>query len=241
VYEEQFPAYEGPPVDTSPRPFGEIPGLWVKVTQMTEAFFAEEAPRASGSNVLISLLILAVITTIFSVISSLAGGGILAALAPPEVRQELTVGIGQNVLSSICSGIIGTLVGFYISNGLVYIGARIFGGSGDYGTQAYLQSLFFVPIGIISAVVSLVYAIPVAGPCIGIVVGLALSIYGFVLSVRVVKVVHNLATGQAVAAILVPVLVIIVGVACLLIVILALLGPAIAEVFEDILSNLQYQ
>jgi len=241
MYEEQFPAYEGPPVDTSPRPFGEIPGLWVKVTQMTEAFFAEEAPRASGSNVLISLLILAVITTIFSVISSLVGGGILAALTPPEVRQDLALGVGQNVFSSICSGIVGTLVGFYISNGLVYIGARIFGGSGSYGTQTYLQSLFFVPIGIVSAVVSLVYAIPVAGLCIGLVVGLALSIYGLILSVRVVKVVHNLATGQAVAAILVPVLVVTVAVACLVIMGLVILGPAIAEIFEDIVNNLQYQ
>ena len=49
MYQDQSSAYASPisPVDTSPRPFGEIPPLWVKVTQMTEDFFAQEAPRAS--------------------------------------------------------------------------------------------------------------------------------------------------------------------------------------------------
>ena len=41
----------------SPRPFSEIPGLWLKVTQMTEAFFAEEAPRASEGSTLVSILV----------------------------------------------------------------------------------------------------------------------------------------------------------------------------------------
>lgn len=238
MYEEQFPAYEGPPVDTSPRPFGEIPGLWAKVLQMTEAFFAEEAPRASGSNVLISLAILAVASAILSalssVISSLMGGGAQMAFLPPEYREMAAAGTGGNVLVSLCSGLIGTVVGFYLGNGLIYLGARILGGSGDFGTQTYLQSLFAVPLGIASGLVGLV-------PCVGWLAAFAASIYAAVLSVRVVKVVHNLTTGKAVAAVLVPVLVVTVVVACLVIVVLVLLGPAIGEVFEDIVNNLQYQ
>ena len=69
------------------------------------------------------------------------------AFLPPEYKEAAAVGAGQNAL---CSALIGTLIGFYLSNGLVYLGARIFGGTGDFTTQAYLASLFAVPVGIVS-------------------------------------------------------------------------------------------
>jgi hypothetical protein len=226
MYEEQFPP------KASPRPFGEIPGLWTKVLQMTEEFFAQEAPRASGSNTLISVLILAVVTTVLSGISSLIWGGAQMAFLPPEYREAMAVGAGQNVLCSLCSTLIGALAGFYLGNGLVYLGARIFGGTGDFTTQAYLASLFAIPVGIVSGLAGLV-------PCVGLIVALAVSVYAVVLNVRAVKVVHNLTTGQAVAAVLVPALVIGVLVACLVVVMLVILGPAIGNVFENIVTNLE--
>ena len=236
--EEQFPTYEssGFSVDTSPRPFGEMPSLWLKVTQMTEEFFAQEAPRASGSNVLISLVILAVVSAILSAISSaissLLGSSFQAEFLPPEYRNLATGGMGGGVMAALCSGLIGTIVGFYVGNGLSYLGARIFGGNGDFGTQTYLQSLIAVPVGIVSGLVGLV-------PCVGPLVAIVAAIYGFVLSVRAIKVAHNLTTGKAVAAILVPGLVLGVIVVCLVMVPLILLGPQIGEVFEDIVNNLQ--
>ena len=225
MYEEQFP----PPA--SPRPFGEIPGLWTKVLQMTEQFFAQEAPRASGSNTLISILIMAVVSSVLASISSLIWGGTQMAFLPPEY-QEMAVGAGSNVVCSLCSTLIGAAIGFYLSNGLVYLGARIFGGSGDFTTQAYLASLFAVPVGIVSGLVGLV-------PCVGLIAVLAVSVYAVVLNVRAVKVAHNLTTGQAVAAVLVPALVIGALVACLAVVGLAILGPAIGNVFENIVTNLE--
>ena len=82
MQEEQFLS------STSPRPFSEIPGLWVKVTQMTEEFLAEEAPRASASNVLIGVLIFAVASTILSMISTAVWGGAQMAFLPPEYREN---------------------------------------------------------------------------------------------------------------------------------------------------------
>ena len=224
--EEQFP------MSTSPRPFGELPGLWVKVTQMTEEFLAQEAPRASGSNTLVSVLILAAATAVLYAISAAIWGGAQTAFLPPEYREIGAAGAGGNVFRSLCSGLIGTVVGFYLGNGLVYLGARVLGGSGDFGTQTYLQSLFAVPLGIVTAVVNLV-------PCVGLIAALALGIYSIVLSVRAVKVVHNLTTGKAVAAILVPVVILGLLAACGVIVLLALLGPAINNVFQNIVTNLQ--
>ena len=225
--------YEEPtPMQTSPRPFSEIPRLWAKVLQMTEEFFALEAPRASGSNTLIGLLIMAVATTVLTTISSLIWGGAQMAFLPAEYRDAFTETAGANVLCTLCSGLIGTFIGFYISNGLVYLGARIFGGSGDFTTQAYLVSLFAVPLGVASAVLGLI-------PCVGAIAALAASIYAVVLNVRAVKVTHRLDTGQAVAAVLLPALVIFVLVACLVVVGLVILGPAIGNVFENIVDTLE--
>jgi hypothetical protein len=226
MYEEQFP----PPA--SPRPFGEIPGLWTKVFQMTEQFFAQEAPRASGSNTLISVLIMGVVSSVLATISSLIWGGTQMAFLPPEYREAMAVGAGSNLVCSLCSTLIGTAIGFYLGNGLVYLGARIFGGTGDFTTQAYLTSLFAVPVGIVAGLVGLV-------PCVGLIAVLAVGIYALVLNVRAVKVAHNLTTGQAVAAVFVPAVVIGVLVACLAVVGLAILGPAISNVFENIVTNLE--
>jgi hypothetical protein len=225
MQEEQFLS------PTSPRPFSEIPGLWLKITQMTEEFFAQEAPRASVSNVLIGVLIFAVASTILSMISSAIMGGAQMAFLPPEARETVAATLGGNVVCTLCCGFIGTIAGFYISNGLAYLGARVLGGSGDFGTQTYLQSLFAVPLGIAAAAVNLV-------PCVGIIAALALAVYGFILNVRAIKVVHDLTTGKAVAAVLVPALLLGLLVACGVIVLLAILGPVVYEVFQNIVDTM---
>jgi len=223
--------YQEPPATpSSPRPFSELPGLWTKVLQMTEEFFAQEAPRASGSNTLISVLILAAIATVLAVISSAIMGGVQMAFLPREYREAAAAGIGGNTLCSLCSGLVGTLLGFYLGNGLVYLGARVLGGSGEFGTQTYLASLFAVPLGAVSGVLGLI-------PIVGALAALAVSAYALVLNVRTVKVVHGLTTGKAVVAVLWPVLLIFV-LSCLIIVVLALLGPAIGNVFSDIVTNI---
>jgi hypothetical protein len=40
----QYSSYPGYSPEPGPRSFGEIPSLWMKVTQITEAWFAQEAP-----------------------------------------------------------------------------------------------------------------------------------------------------------------------------------------------------
>jgi hypothetical protein len=203
---------------------------------MTEEFFALEAPRASGSNVLISVLILSVIGAILSTLSTLISSAVQAALMP-EYGEVFVESIGANIVCTLCGGFIGGIVGFYLSNGLVFLGARIFGGTGDFTRQIYSQSLFAVPIGIASGLMNLV-------PCLGLIAVLAVSIYAIVLNVRAIKAVHNLTTGRAVAAVFfVPavvlvVVLVVIALAILVIVVLALMGPAIGTVFEDIVTTI---
>lgn len=240
MYEGQSPAYGGTPPDTSPRPFGEIPGLWAKIFQMTEEFFAQETPRASGSNTLISVLIAAVVSAIFATISSLINVGIQMVGVPAYYRSAFGAEMIGVLLGSLCGGLLMAVVSFYLANGLTYLGARVLGGTGGYGSQTYLQSLFVVPIGIVTSLLSLIYVIPIAGPCIGGIAILAVSIFAIVLNVRAVKVVHNLTTGKALAAILWPVLILLV-LACLatvVITVLALMGSGIEGIFENIVTNI---
>ncbi len=228
--------------DTSPRPFGEIPGLWLKVTQMTEAFFAEEAPRASQGNTLIGVLVYAVVSAILTALAVLVSGGLQALSQLPELGRQPELGatygaslggLGGVVLCYTCIGLIAVPLSFYFSNGLNYLGARVLGGTGSFGTQAYLMSLFVVPLGMVTGLVGIV---PFAGGCLAALVG----IYTLFLNVRLNKVVHQLTTGPATVAALWPlalVLIVLAG-AFVIIGVLILTGPAIGSAFSNIIQNL---
>jgi hypothetical protein len=223
------------PPERSPRPFGEIPPLWTKVLQMTEGFFAQEAPRASASNTLLSILILAVVSMILSGISTLTWRGTQAAFLPPEYREAFGTAAGAGagpILCALCGGIFGTFVGFYLASGLVYLGARVFGGTGDFGTQTYLQSLLAVPTGIVSGVLSVI-------PCVGPLLALAVAVFAIILNVRAVKVTHNLTTGKAVAAVLVPAILVAVLVGCLIAIVMATLAPVMFNTFQNVMPSVQ--
>jgi len=222
--------------DTSPRPFSEIPSLWLRITQMTEAFFAAEAPRASQGGTLVSILVYAVVSAILNALSALVGGG-LGALSrlpefgrQPELGATYGAGLGSVVLCSACLGLIAVPLSFYLNNGLNYLGARVLGGTGSFGTQAYLMSLFVVPLGIVGGLVSLV---PYAGACVAALVGL----YIIFLNVRLNKAVHQLTTGRAIVAALWPVLLLLL-ISCVTISMLLLLGPVVGNVFSNIVQNL---
>ena len=115
-----------------------------------------------------------------------------------------------------------------VGNALAYLGARVLGGTGAFGPQIYLMSLFYLPLGIASSLVPLIPSMRVF-PFVSI----GASIYTFVLQVRTLRVVHRLTTGRAVAALLWPLLlpVCICGV-------LLLSGPAVGNVFSTVIENL---
>jgi hypothetical protein len=231
-------------VDMSPRPFGEVPGLWLKVIEMTEEFFGQEAPRASGSSTFVSVLILVVVSTICAVISSLISSVFGISTIPFGGAQDMpAMGMGDMAavmggmtLYIACCGFFGGIIGFYLGTGVNYLCARIFGGDGNFTTQAYLQSLVGVPVGVVTSVLSVFSAIPYLG-CIFGLASFAVGIYGFILNVRAIKVAHHMTTGRAVAALLAPAVFLVI-IPCVVIVLLALTGPAIGEIFEEIVLSI---
>lgn len=215
--------------ETSPRTFGEMPGLWMQVLSMTTDFFAREAPRASGGPTFINVLIATGVSVVFALIS--AG---LSFVIYGAQSTEYAVGY---ILGAGCGGFIFSLIGFYLGNGIYYLLARLFGGKGSFGVQTYLASLFIVPLTVVTGILGVLSAIP----CINIgsgLMGLGVAIFSLVLYARVISVTHNLDTGKSVAVLIIPLVLTFVIACCLAVGLVVLLGPMIEEIFQEIMWQL---
>ncbi len=215
---------------SSPRPFGEIFSLWLKVFRMDEPFFAAEAPRASSGNTLLALLIYGVAAVIFGFIQRQIG-------FRQFFLQRYFGNNSPNLDIPVCLPLVALVavpLGYYIGMGIIHLVAKLFGGQGNFTSLAYLVSLFYVPLGIVSSLLSLI-------PCLGGLLSLAIGIYSIVLIVRVIKVNYRLTTGKAVWVYFVPLLIglaIVVLLSIVLIVILALLAPSIGNIFSNVIRDL---
>jgi hypothetical protein len=192
--------------DDEYRSFGQLTQVWMKFFGMTESFLKVEAKQSNNSDTFLCVAIYTIITVIFSTFSMY----IQFNNIPPEIFDELsTVGIdifsniGMIVVGFMVCSIIFSPIAFYFGVGIQYIGARIFGGIGEYKTQAYLQAIILVPITIIGGLGSLISLVPFIGFVFGI-IGIIVSIYGFILNVRAIKVAHDLTTGKAVGSLIIP-------------------------------------
>jgi hypothetical protein len=213
-----------------PRPFLEIPRLWLRVYEMTEEFFRNEIPRTSTSNTFYSILIYSVISLAFSIFQMLftKSSNPFSELPMEAGIYSLFTGMGLVCLVVIIP------VGFYISNGIYYGIASLLGGKGSFSSQAYIDSLFTVPIGVLSLILALFSVIPVIGWFIYSGLALIVSIFNIILTVRCYKAVHNFSTGRAVAVVFLPLVIMIIPMC--LIVVLALMGPGIGSIFSNIIS-----
>ncbi len=186
---------------------------WMNVlTHPGEAAFAEERsrPQAKLETALIWIVISAVIGGLLGwmrlqfLLSSTGGmAGMIGQMnLPPEFAGQIESMMSNGAMGALMGGgglasIIIAPIGFLIGTGILYLIARMFGGTGDFGRFAYLLAAFQAPISIISAVLGF---IPVLGGC----VSAALSIYGLVLTYFAIKVEHGLSDGKAIATLLLP-------------------------------------
>jgi hypothetical protein len=183
------------PTDTpsSPRPFVEVLGLWLQVLKMDEAFFSGEGRRASRANTLYAVLILA----IFGVVESL----MKKVMAGPALFERITAIYPWVRFMPIISLILSPIL-FYIYTGMVHWVALPLKGTGRFTVLAYLCSLFTIPLGIASSALGF---IPYAGGLIE----LGIAVYTYILTIRVLRAIYGLNTKKALAAIFVPMLVIV--------------------------------
>jgi hypothetical protein len=89
-------------------------------------------------------------------------------------------------------------IGFFIGQGITYLIAKAFSGTGTFLRQGYTSLLITVPLGIVSSALAFV-------PYLGTLASIGFGIYGIVLQIFSVMSVHRLSGGKAAAVILIPI------------------------------------
>jgi len=157
----------------------------------------------------------------------------LLGLASPEERS-LRLEPGSALLALVC-GMPGfatmSVIAVIINAGITQLVASLLGGTGTYSKLVYAFAAYLAPLTLISCVISI---IPLLGSCLGV----PLSIYGLALNVMAVKAVNRFDWGKAIVSSVLIFVLLLMLVAIVTIVILALLGPAIGNVFSNIINDI---
>ena len=143
---------------------------------------------------------------------------------------------GGGLVAAICGAPIGAVISvvmFAIVVGIVQFIAKMFGGVGTFDQLAYSIAAIVTPFYVVSAVLTLLAAIPAVGWCFGI-LGLLAGLYVLVLEVMAVKGVNRFGWGQALASLLLPVF----AVACCIAAVIAGLASMLAPQFQDIFNSI---
>jgi hypothetical protein len=218
------PGYQGYPPPGAPYggPYGALPpqnpapagfnGLIQKYINVTTrpgvASFWNELPTANWSDVWLPLIGLGLLQAITGAIAALYQK--FDITVPSASGGSRTLHIGA---TTHWGAIIGTPLGFFILMGILFLFARMFGGTGTFLQQSYAASLYYVPLQALSAVLGLI-------PFLGGVAQLAVAIYSIVLAIFAIAASHRLTTGKATAVVLLPGAILL-ALACILIIALA--------------------
>jgi hypothetical protein len=132
------------------------------VTKPNVATYEAEIPKASWLRTLIGVAAVAIVSFIISLI---AAGAASATFAP--LRQQLidrgytgpdpfVMSAGGGIGAAFWA-LIGTFISFFLGAGLLWLMAKMFGGTNsDFMTHSYLLSISYTPLRIISTVLSII-------------------------------------------------------------------------------------
>jgi len=181
----------------------------------------------------ISSLISGVLFTLFPNNPFLQSGPLVDLMNEYGFNVPTTIPSGPNIFSlattlvcGIPAGVVGALIGTAILAGLIHLMAGLLGGRGDFGKIVFMLALIQVPFGFIGSILT---PIPYLG-CLSALIGL----YALVLEVLAIDGVYKFGVAKAVLTLLIPVVVICVAVACLVAGIVAILGAALSEAFQNL-------
>ncbi len=140
---------------------------------------------------------------------------------------------GADIEAFVCIGPVFGVVSvifFAISVGITQLMAGALGGKGNYSQLLQAWAAIAAPITLISSILSLIPILAIAS--------FLLMLYGFVLNIIAVKAVNKLGWAKSiVAVVIIPGLLMCVGIA--ITAALALTGPAIEDVFNEVINELQ--
>ena len=186
-------------------------------------------PDASPNRAYLWVFICALIGYLISFFLGLA----LSALGVTSFA-DLGALVGFSAITLICClPVAGALavIGLAIGAAVTQFIAGLLGGEGSYSRLVYAYGAYTAPLSLVSGLVS---SIPFVNLCLGI----PLLIYGIVLNVISVNAVNRFGWGRSIVAALIIPIVIMLIVPCAVIAVLALMGPAIGDVFSQIVNEL---
>lgn len=242
---EQMPS-NTPMMIAKPGPAGWLP-VWIKaVTKPNEQTFTEitDHPDASTRTAFIWVFIAGTVSGIVQAIlqAIYAATGTMPQLPIPGLEQFTQSGggdagtVGVTLLVSLClsplAGVV-SVIFFAIGTAIVQWIAKLFGGAGSFEKLAYAFAAITVPVTLISALLTLLGAIPFVGLCFGI-VSLGLGIYAVVLQVMAVKGVNRFGWGAAIGSVFIPGFVVFIFLCFIVFTGLTLLSPLLGDLFQGL-------
>jgi hypothetical protein len=186
---------DAPPV--TPLPLSEairqLPDQYVRVvTRPGATTFAQEQGKASWDIVWVQLAFF----TVISVLASFVVFNVTMFAYPGMAESPQNVQVIRSVAGVFpLSYIILTPLSFFIGTGIYHLIAKAFGGQGTFLAYCYSYMLFYVPLGIVSLILSMI-------PFVNY-LGFAVGIYEIVLMVFMTMAVHRLSGGKATLAVLI--------------------------------------
>lgn len=93
---------------------------------------------------------------------------------------------------------LGVVYGFYSFEIVLFIVARLLGGKGSFGTQAYMQSLFYAPLAVVQQVVVVI-------PIVGRFLFALIALYSLYLTTTSLKAAHGYSAPRATLTWVIPI------------------------------------
>jgi hypothetical protein len=151
-----------------------------------------------------SLLGLALVQAIVAVFQRVEAFSWNTLVSSPQFVQYLrSIGLGNvaqwNPSTGVLEAFLGAFIGFFLMAGLVYLVAKVLGGTGSFLEHTYLLALVYVPLEIIASVAGLI-------PVLGGLIGAAAAIYMIVLVVMAISSAHQLTIGTSIVVVILPVI-----------------------------------
>lgn len=191
----------------------QLPRQWWKVmSKPAIRSFAEEKGKASWSVIVILLLIYAIVQSAALILEPYIPGTLT------NISNSFNQNLSQSTYSStnafnvadftrtilLIEGLFGIILVplFYLlGEGIYFLLAKLFKGSGNYLQQVYAGMLFIIPTTVGLTILSL---IPFVGVILQLGLGIFLGIYFYVLRIFAIQAVHRLSIGRALAVVFIP-------------------------------------
>ena len=190
-----------------------------------------QAPNAGSDTGFLWVFISTLLGYAFSILAQWA----LASLLNTNSRETLgaSLPLSSYPLLLLCGapfGAVCAVIGLMISAGITQLIAGMLGGTGTYSKLVYVLAAYLAPLTLVLSILS---SIPVI-KCLTFPIG----IYAIALNVMAIKAVNQFGWGKALASSVLIYIGILLIIAVTVIIILALLGPAIGNVFSNIIKEI---